>query len=724
MILREYQQNAVDAVYAYMRTRTGNPCVVAPTGSGKSPMIATICRDVVTRWRGRVLVLAHVKELLEQTAATLRKIDDSLDIGVYSAGLNRRDTGNSIVVAGIQSVHKKACELDAFDLVIVDECFPAGALISTPRGDVPIEKLYVGQPIYHASGVGEIEAISSRPATEIVQLELSDGRYIRCTPNHLFYTESGWHEAGFMAVGTCLFRREDLSRLPEGISSNHPVESGREFALHDECQAKRSTASTLDGRIRVVAVTHIKLESAEVVYNLQVKGHPSYFADGVLVHNCHLLPPDREGMYRTFLNDAKIINPKIRLVGLTATPYRLKSGLLCGSDNLLTDVCYEIGVRELMDQGYLSPLRSRAGRHRLDCSKLHTRAGEFIPTELEKLVESDDHVDAACREIVTLTADRHSVLIFAVSVSHATRIRERIEKYAYCECGLVIGSTPKEQRDRTLRRFRGERFATDLLGGETEPLKYLVNVGVLTTGFDAPNIDCVVLLRPTLSPGLYAQMCGRGFRRHESKTDCLVLDYGGNILRHGPVDAIRVKERDSASSGGGGDAPARECPKCCTIVHASVVVCPECGFEFPPPVSKIERTAHVGGILSGEKTEIEYDVKDVYYSVHVKRGADGTEPRTVRVEYKVSFGEWYKEWVCPEHHGYSRAKFERWWAERSRDPAPDDAELVVQLADEGRISKPERITVRHTAGRPFPEIVQHVLPAKRPEPIDLSEVPF
>ena len=560
MILREYQQNAVDAVYAYMRTRTGNPCVVAPTGSGKSPMIATICRDVVTRWRGRVLVLAHVKELLEQTAATLRKIDDSLDIGVYSAGLNRRDTGNSIVVAGIQSVHKKACELDAFDLVIVDEC--------------------------------------------------------------------------------------------------------------------------------------------------------------------HLLPPDREGMYRTFLNDAKIINPKIRLVGLTATPYRLKSGLLCGSDNLLTDVCYEIGVRELMDQGYLSPLRSRAGRHRLDCSKLHTRAGEFIPTELEKLVESDDHVDAACREIVTLTADRHSVLIFAVSVSHATRIRERIEKYAYCECGLVIGSTPKEQRDRTLRRFRGERFATDLLGGETEPLKYLVNVGVLTTGFDAPNIDCVVLLRPTLSPGLYAQMCGRGFRRHESKTDCLVLDYGGNILRHGPVDAIRVKERDSASSGGGGDAPARECPKCCTIVHASVVVCPECGFEFPPPVSKIERTAHVGGILSGEKTEIEYDVKDVYYSVHVKRGADGTEPRTVRVEYKVSFGEWYKEWVCPEHHGYSRAKFERWWAERSRDPAPDDAELVVQLADEGRISKPERITVRHTAGRPFPEIVQHVLPAKRPEPIDLSEVPF
>jgi len=138
----------------------------------------------------------------------------------------------------------------------------------------------------------------------------------------------------------------------------------------------------------------------------------------------------------------------------------------------------------------------------------------------------------------------------------------------------------------------------------------LGNVNVLTTGFDAPNIDCVVLLRPTASPGLYYQCCGRGFRLHESKTDCLVLDYGGNILRHGPVDAIQVRDK---SGKGSGDAPVKECPKCQLMVHAAVAVCPECGHEFPPP----ERETHDGsasheGILSGEITDTEYDVQAVF----------------------------------------------------------------------------------------------------------------
>ena len=228
IVPRPYQSEAVEAVYEHLRTKDNNPCVVLPTGTGKSLVLAQIAKDSVEKWNGRVLLLAHVKELLEQNADKIRKLCPELKIGIYSAGLRSRDTTEQVIVAGIQSVYNKACELDAFDLVIVDECFPAGTLIDTPRGQIPIEDLYVGQPVRHALGVGNIEAISSRPAFEIMKLELSNGKSIECTPNHPFFTESGWCKASALAVGTCLFSREDVSRLRERFSSEYLVRSERE----------------------------------------------------------------------------------------------------------------------------------------------------------------------------------------------------------------------------------------------------------------------------------------------------------------------------------------------------------------------------------------------------------------------------------------------------------------------------------------------------------------
>ncbi len=582
LVLRPYQQAAIDAVYDFLRCKDTNPCVVAPTGCGKSLLISTICRDAVTKWNGRVLVLAHVKELLEQTAATIRKLAPELKVGVYSAGLGSRETDAPVIVAGIQSVYKKACELDRFDLIIVDECH----LIPPPRHSYGYGKRPTGADYYNGA-----EAPTGCPPTD---------------------------------------------------------------------------------------------------------------------------PPDGEGMYQTFLKDAKIVNPRVRLIGLTATPYRLKSGTLCGPDNLLNEICYEIGIKELIEQGFLCPLKSKSGRHKVDCSDLHIRAGEFVASEVDALMNTTDNVDAACREIVAQTKDRHSVLIFGASVDHATRIKETLERLTGSECGLVTGDTPATERDRILRRFKGESFPKDLLGGETGPLKYLSNVNVLTTGFDAPNIDCVVLLRPTASPGLYYQMTGRGFRLHPSKTDCLVLDYGGNILRHGPVDAVQIKEK---SGKGGAGAPAKECPNCQSIVHAAVTVCPDCGFAFPPPERDVhETTASNEGILTGEIVDTEYDVRAVRYGVHTKRGAGEHDPRTLRVDYEVGFNEYHSEWVCPKHSGWARKKFEKWWKERSNDPPPDDAAYAVKLAEAGSLSIPTSIVVRKVGGERFGRIVRYA-PADKPHSV-------
>ena len=125
------------------------------------------------------------------------------------------------------------------------------------------------------------------------------------------------------------------------------------------------------------------------------------------------------------------------------------------------------------------------------------------------------------------SANRNATLIFSSGVKHGRHIVDVLQREHGIECGFVCGATPIPERDETLARLKAGR------------LKYLCNVNVLTTGFDAPRIDCVALVRPTMSPGLYYQMVGRGFRKHPDEKDCLVLDFGGNVLRHGPVDQLK-----------------------------------------------------------------------------------------------------------------------------------------------------------------------------------------
>ncbi len=549
--LRPYQEAAKAAVYEHLRSRTDNPCVVIPTGGGKTPVMASICKDAVTQWDGRVLILAHVKELLEQSADKLRAICPEVKFGIYSAGLKRRDTRESVIVAGIQSVYKRACELDAFDLIVVDEA--------------------------------------------------------------------------------------------------------------------------------------------------------------------HTIPPEGDGQYQRFLADARVVNPNVRIVGMTATPFRLKHGLICTPDHFLNHVCFEVGVRELIEDGFLSPLRTKGGRHQINTSELHVRGGEFVAGEVEELMDDDSLVDAACKEIVECTGDRQSVLIFASGVRHGQHVARVLKEVHGLSCGFVCGDTPTGERDELLGRFK------------SGDLKYLANVNVLTQGFDAPNIDCVSMLRPTMSPGLYYQMAGRGFRLHPGKQDCLVLDFGGNVLRHGPVDAIQIQEHDDR---GTGVAPAKQCPECRSVIAAGYAQCPDCGYEFPPP----ERTQHdekasTEGILSDQVDDVEYEVRDITFSVHKKRNAPDDAPRTMRVEYRLGLDHWQSEWICFEHSGFARQRAAMWWQRRSPDPVPDTAEQAVALAEAGSLCQTDKIVVRSVAGEKYNKIVGYKLgPVPELIPVgaavNLEDVPF
>lgn len=123
MQLRPYQQAAVDAVYEHLRSKDNNPCIVLPTASGKSIVLAKITQDAVEKWSGRVLILAHVKELLEQNSEKIRKLCPDLRIGVYSAGLKSRDTSEQVIVAGI---HAMRLDPEVQQLRALRRHFPAG----------------------------------------------------------------------------------------------------------------------------------------------------------------------------------------------------------------------------------------------------------------------------------------------------------------------------------------------------------------------------------------------------------------------------------------------------------------------------------------------------------------------------------------------------------------------------------------------------------------------
>ncbi len=407
-MLRPYQQRAIDDLYAWFRAgNEGNPCMVLPTGAGKSHIVAALCKDALQQWpETRVLMLTHVKELIVQNAGKMREHWPGAPMGIYSASVGKKQLGEPITFAGIQSIAKKAALVGHVDLVIIDEC--------------------------------------------------------------------------------------------------------------------------------------------------------------------HLVSHKEEGGYRTFLDALKAINPELRVIGLTATPYRLGHGLITDKPAIFDDLLESVTIAELVYKGFLSVLRSKVTELRLDVSSVHRRGGEYIESEMQDAVDTDENNRAVVSEVMALGADRKAWLFFCAGVRHAEHIRDILqERGITAEC--VTGATPKGERDRIISDYKAGK------------IRALTNANVLTTGFDYPGIDLIAMLRPTLSPGLYVQMAGRGLRIAPGKEDCLVLDFAGVVAKHGPITAVEPPKKGGS---GDGEAPIKVCESCGEIAHISAQFCPACGAPFPAPPPK------------------------------------------------------------------------------------------------------------------------------------------
>jgi DNA repair protein RadD len=282
--------------------------------------------------------------------------------------------------------------------------------------------------------------------------------------------------------------------------------------------------------------------------------------------------------------------------------------------------------------------------------------------------------------VVALGADRRSWLLFCAGVEHATHVAEALRRRAV-RAATIFGDTPRVERDRIIAVFkRGE-------------IRALASMGVLTTGFNAPAVDLIAMLRPTKSTGLYVQMVGRGTRLAPDKTDCLVLDFAGNVARHGPVDAVNPTRPGS----GKGEAPVKTCPECKSLLATAVRLCPDCGHAFAPPTPAVKTSASTLAILStGAPQWVAVD--RVTYHRHEKRGGRPS----LRVDYQCGLVR-HREWVCLEHDRYPRRKAVAWWQRRAPGtPIPRTVAEALRQTD--RLAVPAEIAVRPKGC--FTEIVQ------------------
>lgn len=466
--LRYYQEEAIKATFDYINKggKAGVCCL--PTGTGKSLIIASICKKILmAKNHVRIMMLTHVKELIEQDFEKLMAVWPECPAGIYSAGVGFKQFLNPIIFGGIQSCVKKPKLFGKIDMVIIDEC--------------------------------------------------------------------------------------------------------------------------------------------------------------------HLLSDKDESMYGKMLKELREENPDLVVIGFTATPYRLGMGLLTNGP-MFDDIYYDITTMgdfvKLIDEGYLCDLTPVNPNFKFDLTKVKKLAGEFSEKSLDENINRHEVTKQVVAETILRTETRNKGMAFCVSRKHAEDMAQ-----LFCEAGLkatfVHSGLKKSEREDRINKFKSGEY------------NMICNMGVLTTGFDAPDVDYLVIARPTESTGLHVQIMGRGMRPHPSKDNTLVLDFAGNTMRLGPVNDPVIPP---IKGQGKGEAPIRICEKCDTINHASAKVCKNCGFEFPPPKVKFRETVFTDELIKREdKPKIIDKLVDKFFVYeHI-----GKENKVVKISFMCGANV-YDMFINPE----------------------------------------------------------------------------
>lgn len=592
----------------------------------------TVFAETIRRRAGKVLVLAHRDELIRQ-ASTRIAMQTGRQVSIEKAA-EYGSRSSDVVVASVQTLLQeerlKRFAADHFELVVVDECFPAGTLVD----GCPIETVKVGDlvtAVDHRTGepcLRRVVRVFRKEARSLVRVRVA-GRQVDCTGNHPFFVKGrGYVEAEGLKVGDLLCLRDgvhaDGVHVPaaaagvfervstgdlvgdygahepkgrvgandeeqpdaaprlagkdegdaagdraraEGARRGRPrAYGGRDgtgggagmgdrrggadqgeagTGVSDLLQAGRrepadqglhrggrrqprgagtSGAGPEEGGVlvwaRVDGVARLEPGSpgGAAVYNLEVDGAHTYFANGVLVHNCHHAVADSYRRVIDWFAPAKVL-------GVTATPDRADEQAM---GQVFDDVAFIYEINDAIADGFLCPIKAvQVQCDAIDLREVKTVAGDLDAGQLDDVMATETALHQVAKPTMELAGGRRT-LVFTTSVANAHRLAEVFCRYKPDCARAVDGAMDQVARRRVLADHQAGRF------------QYLINVGVLTEGYDDPAVACVAMGRPTKSRALYAQMAGRGTRIAPGKADLLLLDFVGNSGRHALISAVDI----------------------------------------------------------------------------------------------------------------------------------------------------------------------------------------
>lgn len=433
--------------------------------------------------------------------------------------------------------------------------------------------------------------------------------------------------------------------------------------------------------------------------------------DLVLVDEAHAIGRNANTQYGKFFKTVRAANPDSRTAGTTATDYRMESGRL--TDDLDTDgevdedgnvvrfklfdeVVYEVGIGELIEQGYLTSLTSTKTTSKIDLKGVGTRGGEYIPGQLSAAAERI--IEDAIAEDMALSEGRRAGLFFSTSKDNARHIAETIRRHG--RTCAVLTSDNAHQTKEVFEGFRAGKYWA------------ISSVSMITTGTNFPFVDFISLILSTKSPGKLVQILGRGTRNSPGKTDCLIADHGKNLAYHGPIDQIRPKPPGS----GDGEAPKKICPDentpgavkdkngaygCGELIHASIMTCHCCGYVFPPnEEEKITAHADTTPVLSTERPWFGVKSRRFYYH----EGKAGKQD-SVKVSYTIGL-KTVNEWMGPAHTGFFKSKSDRYWVSHG-GARPMPKSVMEWLDRQSELRDTEEIQLDYSKSAKYPDVKAH-----------------
>jgi len=357
----------------------------------------------------------------------------------------------------------------------------------------------------------------------------------------------------------------------------------------------------------------------------------------VIIDEVHKVSHTNEGSYRKLLDGMHA-----EMCGMSATVFRSGHGYIYkGKGTLFNHLAYDLtsvkNYNKLVKDGYLCKLIAVDTKIKLDSSMVKKSGGDYNIKALAMAHNQESITKAAITEALHYGRKYKKWLVFAIDIAHADNIANQLNS---------IGIKSKSYHSRS----KGDTALEEFTKGD---LRALVSVEKITTGFDSPQVDLILMLRPTMSAILHVQMAGRGTRINPGKDHCLFLDYAGNTERLGPINNVIIPQEQKKGKEGG-EAPTKTCPKCRTITHAQARTCDSCGHEFIFE-SKLQLTASTEEIVTTidhpEIKEKWLNVDRVRYNIHRKPGSPDSLLITYNCGIKV-----IKEYVCVDHTGFAGRK--------------------------------------------------------------------